>query len=82
MEDFRAKPSSWYVVGWMPVVYKDKSNSPGQGYDCDSTRNITFTTNAGNSFFASLIPTAKTPASSYSTVVVRQERLAIQLEPS
>ena len=26
-EDIRAKPSSWYAVGWMPII--DEEPSPG-----------------------------------------------------
>ncbi len=32
MEDYRAKPSSWYSFGWMPIVDEDKSLRPGSGY--------------------------------------------------
>ena len=39
-EDIRAKPSSWYAVGWMPIIDEEKSHRPGQGYDSDSARNM------------------------------------------
>ena len=39
-EDIRAKPSSWYAVGWMPIIDEEKSHRPGQGYDSDSARNV------------------------------------------
>ena len=39
-EDFRSKPTSWYAVGWMPIIDEDKSHRPGQGYDSDSARNL------------------------------------------
>ena len=39
-EDVRAKPSSWYAVGWMPIIDEVKSRRPGQGYDGDAARNL------------------------------------------
>ncbi len=39
-EDMRAKPSSWTVVGWMPILDEDKSSRPSQGYYSDSARNV------------------------------------------
>ncbi len=39
-EDVRAKPSSWTVVGWMPVLDEEKSDSPTQGYESNSARNM------------------------------------------
>ena len=39
-EDIRAKPSSWYAVGWMPIIDEEKSHRPGKGYDSDSARNV------------------------------------------
>jgi hypothetical protein len=40
MEDYRAKPSSWYAVGWMPIVDEEKSLRPGTGYDSAAARNM------------------------------------------
>jgi hypothetical protein len=39
-EDMRAKPTSWYNVGWMPIIDEEKSCRPGQGYDSDAARNV------------------------------------------
>ena len=39
-EDVRAQPSSWVVVGWLPVLDEDKSLRPGQGYEGDAARNL------------------------------------------
>jgi hypothetical protein len=35
----RAKPSSWTVVGWMPILAKENSSRSSQGYHSDSARN-------------------------------------------
>ena len=40
MEDYRAKPSRWYAVGWMPIVDEEKSLRPGSGYDSAGARNM------------------------------------------
>ncbi len=40
IEDFRAKPSSWYAVCWMPIIEESKCLRPGQGYACDAARNL------------------------------------------
>ena len=40
MEDYRAQPSSWYAVGWMPIVDEEKSLRPGSGYDSAGARNM------------------------------------------
>jgi hypothetical protein len=40
-EDMRAKPASWTVVGWMPVLDEEKSDRPStQGYECNAARNM------------------------------------------
>ena len=39
-EDVRAKPSSWVVVAWLPVLDEEKSFRPGQGYEGDAARNL------------------------------------------
>ncbi len=39
-EDLRAKPSSRYNVGWMPIIDEGESCGPGQGYDSDAARNV------------------------------------------
>ncbi len=39
-EDMRAKPSSWTVLGWLPIIDEEKSLRPTQGYQCDSARNV------------------------------------------
>ena len=40
MEDYRAKPSSWYAVGWMPIVDEEKSLRTGSGYDSAAASNM------------------------------------------
>ena len=39
-EDHRAKPSSWYAVGWMPIIDEDKSKRKDKGYDSNGARNV------------------------------------------
>jgi hypothetical protein len=39
-EDVRAKPSSWSVVTWLPVINEDLSTRPAKGYHSGSARNI------------------------------------------
>ena len=39
-EDVGAKPSSWVVVAWLPVLAKEKSFRPWQGYEVDAARNL------------------------------------------
>ena len=40
MGNYHSKPSSWYAVGWMPIVDEDKSLRPGSGYDSAGARNM------------------------------------------
>ena len=37
--DYRAQPSSWYAVGWVPID-EDKSDRPKSGYDSAGARNM------------------------------------------
>ncbi len=39
-KNLRAKPSSWYIVGWMKIIDDGKSCRPGQGYDRNAARNV------------------------------------------
>ncbi len=39
-EDLRATPSSWYAVGWMPIIDEEKSCRPGQGYGSDAAKTV------------------------------------------
>ena len=37
-EDVQAKPSSWVIVAWLPILDEEKSLRPGQGYEGDAAR--------------------------------------------
>jgi hypothetical protein len=39
-EDIRAKPSSWSVVAWLPVINEDLSTRPEKGYHSCAARNM------------------------------------------
>ncbi len=39
-EDVRAKPSSWSVVAWLPVINEDLSTRPAKGYHSSAARNM------------------------------------------
>lgn len=39
-EDIRAKPSSWSVVAWLPVINEDLSTRPAKGYHSSAARNM------------------------------------------
>jgi hypothetical protein len=39
-EDVRAKPCSWTVVAWLPVLDDEKSMRPTQGHNGDAARNL------------------------------------------
>ena len=82
MEDYRAKPSSWYAVGWMPIVDEEKSLRPGSGYDSAAARNMRIHQECWRHFLKKGISlTQKTPASSF-MAMERHDRPAIQLELS
>ena len=79
-EDIRAKPSSWSVVAWLPVINEDLSTSPAKGYHIVLPEICEFTMLAGDIF---LQDGSKNP-NTHGTLcmeMVKQDCLDIMLEP-
>ena len=76
-EDFRAQPTSWYDVGWMPIVDESKSLRPGQGYDCDAARNMRIHHECWRQFLRVFVETTKARVIVYGDGKARQTRHSI-----
>ncbi len=75
-EDLRAKPSSWIVLAWMPIIDEEKGRRPSQGYESNAARNTRLYHEFWRQFLVNGLKSPNTLVSSC-LVMVRQEFLDI-----
>ena len=77
MEDFRAMPTSWYPVAWLPIIDESISLRPGQGYDSDAARNMRVHHECWRHFLQKFVETTEARVINYGDGKARQTRHSI-----
>ena len=77
MEDFRAQPSSWYPVAWLPIIDESISLRPGQGYDSDAARNMRVHHECWRHFLQKFVETTEARVINYGDGTARLTRHSV-----